>query len=100
MEAFSEASTNREAPMPEALAVLAVAGGSFIFLGVLIVFFFAVVFGFFTIRGSGINKHPSDGLDGSPGSAGPSQASGQGRSTGDTDETHRVGDTFSTHGTG
>ena len=79
--------------------VIALAGGSFIFLGVMIVFFFAVVYGFYTIKGSGIDKHPNDGLDGAPGSEGPSEASGQGRSTGDTSEDHGVGDTFSSHGT-
>ena len=86
--------------MPSAFTVLALAGGSFIFLGFIIVMFFAVVWGFFTIRGSGINKHPSDGLDGAPGSEGPSQASGMGRSSGTTSENHNVGDTFSKHGTG
>lgn len=85
--------------MTAAEPVLALAGGSFIFLGFMIVMFFAVVFGFFTIRGSGINKHPNDGLDGAPGSEGPSQASGMGRSSGSTREDHSVGDTFSTHGT-
>ena len=86
--------------MPTELSVLALAGGSFVFLGFLVVAFVAVVLGFFTIKGSGIDKHPTDGLDGSPGSAGPSQASGQGRSSGDTSDSHGVGDTFSTHGTG
>jgi len=86
--------------MPTAFTVLALAGGSFIFLGFMIVMFFAVVFGFFTIKGSGIDKHPNDGLDGAPGSEGPSEASGVGRSTGTTSEDHKVGDTFSEHGTG
>ena len=86
--------------MPTASTVLAVAGSGFILVGILVVIFFAVVFGFFTISGSGIDKHPSDGLDGAPGSAGPSEASGMGRSPGNTSEDHNVGDTFSTHGTG
>lgn len=86
--------------MPTASTVVALAGGSFIFLAVIIVIFFAVVFGFFTISGSGIDKHPNDGLDGAPGSAGPSEASGMGRSPGNTSKDHNVGDTFSTHGTG
>jgi hypothetical protein len=68
-------------------------------LGFMFVMFFAVVFGFYTIRGSGIDMHPNNGLDGAPGSAGPSEASGQGRSPGTTSEGHWVGDTFSTHGT-
>jgi len=80
--------------------VFALAGGSFIILGFAILMFFAVVFGFYTIRGSAINEHPNDGLDGSPGSEGPSEASGKGRSSGTTSEDHSVGDTFSSHGTG
>jgi hypothetical protein len=86
--------------MPAPLAVVALAGGSFTFLTVIVVLFFAVVYGYYTIGGSGINEHPNDGLDGAPGSQGPSQASGMGRSPGTTSENHRVGDTFSTRGTG
>lgn len=86
--------------MPAALVVLALAGGSLIFLGVVVALFFAVVYGFYTIRGSGINKHPNDGLDSAPGSEGPSQASGKGRSSGAISEGHSAGDTFSNHGTG
>lgn len=86
--------------MTAATAVLALAGGSFIFLAVIVGLFFAVVFGYYTIAGSGINEHPSDGLDGAPGSSGPSEASGMGRNPGDTREDHSVGDTFSTFGTG
>ena len=86
--------------MLTATVVLGLAGGSFIFLAVLVAGFFAVVFGYYTIAGSGINMHPNDGRDGAPGSRGPSEASGFGRSTGDTREDHNVGDTFSTRGTG
>lgn len=86
--------------MSTAIPVLALAGGSFIILAAMIVGFFAVVFGYYTIAGSGINKHPSDGLDGAPGASGPSEASGMGRNPGNTREDHSVGDTFSTHGTG
>ena len=79
--------------------VLALAGGSFIILGVMVVFFFAIVYGFYTIKGSTINAHPNDGLDGAPGSEAPSEGDGKGRSSGDTGPGHSVGDTFSTHGT-
>jgi hypothetical protein len=85
--------------MPAPPVILALAGGSFTFLGVVIVLFFAVVYGFFTISGSAINAHPSNGLDGAPGSAGPSDAAGMGRSTGTTSAGHGVGDTFSSRGT-
>ena len=86
--------------MLTATVVLALAGGSFIFLAFLIAGFFAVVFGYYTITGSGINMHPSDGRGEAPGAGGPSEASGFGRSTGDTREDHNVGDTFSNRGTG
>ena len=86
--------------MPADLPFLALAGGSFIFLAFLVVALFVFVLSFFTIKGSGINKHPSSGLDGAPGSSGPSEASGHGRSSGDTEEGRSTGDTFSTHGTG
>jgi protein-disulfide isomerase len=36
----------------------ALAGGAWIFLGFVVVFLFAVVFGYYTIRGSGISKTP------------------------------------------
>ena len=85
--------------MPAALVTFALAGGSFIFLGFIIAFLLAVTYGFYTIKGSGIDKHPNDGLDGAPGSHGPSEASGKGRSPGNTSDGHSVGDTFSTHGT-
>jgi hypothetical protein len=52
----------------------------------------AVAFGYYTIKGSGIDAHPSDGLDGAPGSEGPSDVSA-GRAA-DRDGT------FSSHGTG
>lgn len=86
--------------MPTATVVFALLGGSFIVLAVAVVLFFAVVYGFFTIRGSGIGKHPNDGRDGAPGSEGPSEASGTGRTPGTPgDETHGPGDAFSEHGT-
>lgn len=79
--------------------VFALADGIFIFLGV-IVTIMALGYGFYTYKGSAINAHPNDGLDGAPGSQGPSDASGKGRSSGSTSEGDSVGDTFSTHGTG
>ncbi len=65
------------------MTVYAFAGGSFSFIGVIIFRFFAFVYGYYTYRGSAINAHSSDGLDGAPGSAGPSQASGRGRTSDD-----------------
>ncbi len=81
------------------MTVYAFAGGSFIFLAVIIIFFFAVVYGFYTVKGSGINLHPNDGLDGSPGSAGPNTPLGKGRSAEDHGDGISAGGDFSTHGT-
>ncbi len=81
------------------MTVYAFAGGSFIFLGVIVLLFFAVVFGYYTYKGSAINAHSSDGLDGAPGSAGPSQASGKGRTSDDNPGEFSAGGGFSTHGT-
>lgn len=80
--------------------IFALAGGSFIFLGVIIALFFVVVFGYYTYRGSGINAHSNDGLDGAPGSEGPNQASGKGRVSEDHDGELSAGGGFSSHGTG
>ena len=71
---------------------VAAVGGSYIFLGFTLFLFVAVAFGYYTIRGSGFDSHPSDGLDGAPGSEGPSDVN-KGRST-------DRGGTFSSHGTG
>ena len=72
--------------------VLAAVGGSYIFLGFMLFLFVAVAFSYYTIKGSGIDAHPSDGLDGAPGSEGPSDVN-KGRASDD-------GGTFSSHGTG
>lgn len=71
---------------------VAAGNGSLIFIGVMLFFFLAVAFGYYTISGSGIDAHPSDGLDGAPGSEGPSDVQ-SGRAA-DRDGT------FSSHGTG
>lgn len=84
---------------PNRMPVIALAGGSFIFLGVIVGLFLAIVYGYYTYRGSAINAHPSDGLDGAPGSEGPSQASGKGRTSEDSDDNVSAGGGFATHGT-
>lgn len=40
------------------------AGGSIIFLGFMLVMFFGVVIGFYTVRGSGINERPYERANG------------------------------------
>jgi hypothetical protein len=52
--------------------------GSFIFLAVLLVGFFAVVFGYFTRTGSGINPRPYGKIYGhAPGANTPGEVSGR-----------------------
>jgi len=80
-------------------SIAALAGGSFVLVTVIIVIVLAVAYGFYTYKGSAINAHPSDGLDGAPGSAGPSQPSGHGRTSEDNDDELSAGGGFSTHGT-
>ena len=63
---------------PVSLPLAALAGGSLIFIGVVVAILFAVVFGFYTYRGSAINAHPSDGADGAPGLGEPQRGVGQG----------------------
>jgi hypothetical protein len=52
---------------------LALAGGSLIFAGVIVVIFLAVVFGYYTRRGSAINQHPYADLDHNSGRETPSE---------------------------
>lgn len=72
--------------------ILALAGGSLIFLAFIIVFFFVIAYGYYTKTGSGINQRPSDGRGQAPGAEGPSSIT---TTEGDGDER-----TIGTHGTG
>jgi len=76
---------------------LAAMGGSWILVGFVVLILVILAYTYYTIKGSAIDAHPSDGLDGSPGSEAPSDvAKGRGAEGSDGD-----GDgTFSTHGTG
>ena len=57
---------------------VALAGGSFIFLGVMFVALVGLVFGYFTRIGSGINPRPYNKIyGGAPGAYGPSDVSGK-----------------------
>lgn len=73
------------------IAILALAGGSMIFLGFIVLFFFALVFGYYTKTGSGINQRPSDGRGEAPGAEGASSIT---TTEGDGDDR-----TLGTHGT-
>ncbi|MDQ2894309.1 MAG: hypothetical protein M3Y09_01470 [Actinomycetota bacterium] len=81
------------------MPVFALASGSLILVAFLIVLFFAVVFGYYTYRGSGINAHPHDGSDSAPGAADPSDPGGQSRTAEGHDDEFDAGGGFSTHGT-
>ena len=70
---------------------LAAVGGSTIIVLFAVAMVLVLAYSYYTIKGSGIDAHPSDGLDGAPGSEGPSDA-GKGRGSDD-------GGTFSSHGT-
>lgn len=72
--------------------MLALAPGSLIFLGFIIVFFFVLVYSYYTKTGSGINQRPSDGRGQAPGATGASTLT---TTEGDGDER-----TIGTHGTG
>ena len=79
--------------------VAAIAGGLLILIAVIVVIIFAIGFGYYTYSGSGINAHPSDGLDGAPGAAEPSDASGKGLTGGDDEDPFSPGGGLSSHGT-
>lgn len=60
------------------MVISALAGGSFIFLGFIFFMFVAVVVGFYTRKGSGIDEHPYGKIyGGAPGAHGPGSASGR-----------------------
>jgi len=71
---------------------LAFAGGSFIFLAVIVVIFFAVAYGYFTKRGSGINTRSWDGESSggtrAPGAKGPESVTGKDEGEGSNLDTH------------
>jgi hypothetical protein len=67
---------------------MALAGGSFVFVAIVIVILAGVVVGFYTRRGSGIDEHPSDGLDSAPGAEGQSEVSGKDQGEGSAFDTH------------
>jgi hypothetical protein len=52
---------------------LALAGGSLIFAGFLVVGFFVFAFSWYTLKGSGINQHPYGDIDHNSGPETPSE---------------------------
>lgn len=80
------------------MVVIALAGGSWIFLAIIVALVLVIAYSYFTYRGSGINPHPHDGRDESPGASGPSRPGGHGRVPEDPDRLGGDG-SISTHGT-
>lgn len=70
------------------MTLVAVGNGAWIFVAVLVVGLGGVIYGFFTVGGSGIEHHPHDGSDGAPGAKGPSEASGRDEGEGSNLDTH------------
>lgn len=54
------------------MTIFALAGGSLIFLAFIVLFFFVLVYSYYTKTGSGINMRPSDGRGQAPGAEGAS----------------------------
>jgi hypothetical protein len=67
---------------------LAASSGGWIFVVVILVILAGVVYGFYTRSGSGIDEHPVDSRDESPGAEGPSEVSGKDEGEGSTLDTH------------
>jgi hypothetical protein len=60
------------------MTVAALAGGSWVFLGFIVVMFFAVAYGYYTVRGSGINVRPyAKVYGGAPGAKSPANVAGK-----------------------
>jgi hypothetical protein len=57
-------------------------------VAIVLVILAGVVYGFYTRSGSGIEEHPSDGMDGAPGAHGRSEVSGKDEGQGSAFETH------------
>jgi hypothetical protein len=52
---------------------------AWVFIGIVVLFVFAVAWGYYTRIGSGIDEHPVDGRGSSPGARGPTSVAGRGR---------------------
>jgi hypothetical protein len=60
------------------MTVVALAGGSWVMLGFMVLMFFGVVYGYYTTKGSGIETRPYGKVyGGAPGAIGPGSVSGR-----------------------
>ncbi len=80
-------------------SLLAAVGGSWIIVAFAVLMLFVLAYSYYSVKGSGIDAHPSDGLDGAPGSEGPTDVA-KGRGSEGGEHGSSTGGTFSTHGTG
>jgi len=81
-----------------AVVLAEITGNSLIFLGVLIVTMFALAYGLFTRRGSGISSRP-DSDQRAPGAEGPGEVSGVDQGQGSATGSDATGESDSQHGT-
>ncbi len=81
------------------LFVAAISGNSLILLGVLIVFVFALAFGLYHVKGSGISLTPSGKGRGSAGAVGTSEPDGKDQGQGSSTGSDTHGESDPQHGT-
>ncbi|MDQ6731230.1 MAG: hypothetical protein M3022_13285 [Actinomycetota bacterium] len=79
--------------------IAALAGGSLIFVVVIVAILFAVVFGFYTYREARSPPIPATGRMARPAQQVPNEASGKGRTSEDNPDEFSAGGGFSSHGT-
>jgi len=79
--------------------VAAISGNSLILLGVLIVFVFAVAFGLYHVKGSGISLTPSAKGAGTAGAVGSSEPDGKDQGQGSATGSDTYGTSNPQHGT-
>jgi hypothetical protein len=71
----------------DVLVPTALAGGSWIFLLVILLILAGVIYAFYTRAGSGIDEHPLDAREQAAGAEGPSEISGKDEGEGSTLDT-------------
>jgi hypothetical protein len=72
------------------MTLVALAGGSSIFLAVIVLVLVGLIYRMFTRAVSGIDHHPHDGSDGAVGAKGPSETSGRNEGDGSALGDHRT----------
>jgi hypothetical protein len=72
----------------EILLPIALAGGSWVILLVMLLILAGVIYGFYTRAGSGIDQHPHGAESEAPGAEGRSEVSGKDEGEGSALETH------------